>query len=177
VSLTVAAAVAMSISFVVCGFAAVAFVVPWLKARPWPQAMTPLLAVHLFRHVALQLFSAQRFGFDISNVGRDEIAFGDLAGVTLALLALAAIRFGSALWKMLTWLFVLATVVDLGNSLVVGLREDLFARASGVSWLILTFYVPALWVTIALIAWQLVKRTESTPASLHANSRSVRLTE
>ena len=71
-SLTVAAAVAMSVSFVACAFAAMSYVVPWLKTRPWPQAMTPLLTVHLFRHVALQLVSAQRFGFDISNAGRDE---------------------------------------------------------------------------------------------------------
>src|SRR5262249_196767 len=153
----------MSASFLAGAFAAVAYVVPWLKTRPWPQAITPLLAVHLFRHVALQLVSAQRFGFDISNAGRDEIVFGDVAGVTLALLALAPIRFGSTFWKVLTWLFVFATVVDLGNALVVGVREDLFARASGVSWLILTFYVPALWVTTGLISWQLVTRTESRP--------------
>src|SRR5215510_13399573 len=153
----------MSLSFVACVFVAVSYVVPWLKTRPWPQAITPLLAVHLFRHIALQLVSAQRFGFDISNVGRDEIVYGDVAGMTLALLALAAIRFGSTLWKMLTWLFVLATVVDLGNALVIGLREDLFARASGVSWLILTFYVPVLWVTTGLVVWQLLTRTESRP--------------
>src|SRR5262245_16078659 len=151
----------MSASFVACAFAAASYVVPWLKTRPLPQAMTPLLAVHLFRHVALQLVSAQRFGFDISNAGRDEIVYGDLAGVTLALLALAAIHFASTLWKLLTWLFVVATVVDLGNGLVVGFREDLFGRASGVSWLILTFYVPALWVTTGLVFWQLVTRTES----------------
>ena len=71
-----------------------------------------------------------------------------------------AIRFGSTLWKPLTWLFVFATAVDLGNALVVGLREDLFERASGVSWLILTFYVPALWLTTGLVVWQLVTRTE-----------------
>jgi hypothetical protein len=163
VSLTVAAGVAMSVSFVAFAFAAVSYVVPWLKTRRWPQAITPLLAVHLFRHVALQLVSAQRFGFDISNAGRDEIVYGDLAGMTLALLSLAAIRFGSRLWKPLTWLFVLATVIDLGNALVLGLREELFARANGVSWLILTFYVPALWVTTWLVVWQLVTRIESRP--------------
>jgi hypothetical protein len=162
VSLTVAAVVAMSASFVAGTFAAVSYIAPWLKTRPWPQALTPLLAVHLFRHVALQLVSAQRFGFDISNAGRDEIVFGDLAGMSLALMALAAVRFGSMLWKPLTWLFVVATVADLGNALVVGLREDLFARANGVSWLILTFYVPALWLTMGLVVWQLVTRTERT---------------
>ena len=157
-TLTAAAAVSMSSSFVVGAFVAGSYVAPWLKRQPWPYALTPLLAVHLFRHVALQLFSAQRFGFDISNGGRDEIAYGDLLGMSLALMALAAIRFGSALWRPLTWLFVVATVADLGNALVVGLREDLFERASGVSWLILTFYVPALWLTTGLITWQLVTR-------------------
>jgi len=161
VSLTIAAAIAMSASFVAGAFAAVSYVAPWLKTRAWPQAITPLLAVHLFRHVALQLVSAQRFGFDISNAGRDEIVYGDLAGLSLALVALAAIRLGLTLWKPLTWLFVLATVADLGNALVVGLREDLFERASGVSWLILTFYVPALWLTTGLVVWQLVTRTEA----------------
>jgi hypothetical protein len=161
VSLTVAAVAAMSFSFVVGAFAAVAYIAPWLETRPWPQALTPLLAVHLFRHVALQLVSAQRFGFGISNAGRDGIVYGDLAGLSLALVALAAIRLGLTLWRPLTWLFVLATVADLGNALVVGLREDLFERASGVSWLILTFYVPALWLTTGLVVWQLVTRTEA----------------
>jgi hypothetical protein len=99
-------------------------VAPWLKTRPWPHSLTPLLVVHLFRHVALQLVSAQRFGFDISNAGRDEIVCGDLAGMALALMALAAVRFGSTLWKPLVRLFVLATVADLGNALVAGLLED-----------------------------------------------------
>ena len=138
-TLTAAAAIAMSASFLAGAVVAVSYVAPWLKRNPWPHALTPLLAVHLFRHVALQLFSAQRFGFAISNAGRNEIAYGDLLGMSLALLSLAAIRFGSAIWRPLTWLFVVATVIDLGNALVVGLREDLFERASGVSWLILTF--------------------------------------
>jgi hypothetical protein len=29
-----------------------------------------------------------------------------------------------------------------------------------VSWLILTFYVPALWVSVALVAWRLWTREE-----------------
>jgi hypothetical protein len=32
------------------------------------------------------------------------------------------------------------------------------AAASGVTWLILTFYVPLLWVSLGLIVWQLVAR-------------------
>jgi hypothetical protein len=158
VSLTTAAILAMCASFLAGTFVAVAYVAPWLRTRPWPQAMNALLLVHILRHVALQLVSAQRFGFEISNTGRDRIVYGDLAGFTLALLALAAIRTASPLWKPVVWLFVVATVVDLGSALVLGLQEDLFERASGVSWLILTFYVPALWITTGLIVWQLATR-------------------
>jgi len=158
VTLTTAAALAMCASFLAGGSVAVWYVMPWLKTRPWPQALTPLLVVHLFRHVALQLVSAQHFGFAISDAGRDRIVYGDLAGFTFALLALAAIRAESILWKPLIWVFIAETVVDLGSALAVGVGEDLFERASGVSFLILTFYVPILWITIALMVWQLATR-------------------
>jgi hypothetical protein len=34
-----------------------------------------------------------------------------------------------------------------------------------VSWLILTFYVPALWVSVALVAWQLWTRRDKRLAN------------
>jgi hypothetical protein len=158
-----AAVVAMSASFIAGTCAVVWWVAPWVAKRPWPQALTPLLFVHVFRHIALQLVSDQHGGFPISNAGRDQIVYGDLLGFVLALLAMAAIQRGWAFWKPLTWAFVVATVLDLGNALVVGLREQLFDHASGVSWLILTFYVPALWLSTGLVVWQLLRRQESPP--------------
>ena len=50
------------------------------------------------------------------------------------------------------------TIVDLVNATIAGAREQLFAAASGLTLLILTFYVPLLWVSIGLIAWQLYSR-------------------
>jgi hypothetical protein len=49
-------------------------------------------------------------------------------------------------------------VLDLGNAAVMGIREHLFDKATDVSWLILTFYVPALWVSVALVVWRLWTR-------------------
>jgi hypothetical protein len=57
-----------------------------------------------------------------------------------------------------TALLAMTLSVDLGNAAVMGIRDDLFDRATDVSWLILTFYVPALWVSVALVAWQLWTR-------------------
>ena len=72
-------------------------------------------------------------------------------------------------WRMaipLAWGFVVATVLDLGNAAVMGIGEDLFDKATDVSWLILTFYVPALWVSVALVGWQLwTRRDERLPNS------------
>ena len=72
------------------------------------------------------------------------------------LVALVAAHQGWRSWRAFAWAFVAATALDLGNALVVGLREELFAMAQNVSWLILTFYVPLLWVTLALVVWDLV---------------------
>lgn len=73
----------------------------------------------------------------------------------LALTTLYALRFRPRLAIPLAWVFVVATVVDLANAAVQGIREDLFDKAWDVSWLILTFYVPALWVSVVLVAWRL----------------------
>src|SRR5436190_17958344 len=53
-------------------------------------AITPLLWIHAFRYVALQLFSAQEFGFAIPDPTRDQIVYGDLIGMGLALATLYA---------------------------------------------------------------------------------------
>lgn len=40
--------------------------------------------------------------------------------------------------------------------------NDLLAGANGVAWMVLTFYVPLLWVSIVLVAWLLVTRRAAT---------------
>jgi hypothetical protein len=156
--LTAAALVAMVLSFVVFGTAAAWYAVPWMRAVALSAAITPLLWLHAFRHVALQLFSAQAFGFAIPDLTRDEIVYGDLIGMLLALATLYALHSRWRLAIPLAWVFVVATVLDLGNAAVMGIREHLFDKATDVSWLILTFYVPALWVSVALVAWRLWTR-------------------
>jgi hypothetical protein len=153
--LTAAALVAMLLSFVVFATAAAWYAVPWMRAVGLAAAITPLLWIHAFRHVALQLFSAQAFGFAIPDRIRDQIVYGDLIGMTLALATLYALHYRSRVAIPLAWVFVVATVLDLSNAAVMGIREHLFDKATDVSWLILTFYVPALWVSVALIVWRL----------------------
>ena len=158
---TAAALVAMILSFVVFGTAAAWYAVPRMRAVALGAAITPLLWIHAFRYVALQLFSAQEFGFAIPDPTRDQIVYGDLLGMALALATLYALRYRWRYAIPVAWVFVVATVLDLGNAAVMGIREDLFDKATDVSWLILTFYVPALWVSVVLVAWRLWTREES----------------
>jgi len=152
---TLAALLAMTLSFAVMAAAAVWYVAPWLKVTNPATGITVLLWVHAFRYVALQIFSAQQFGFAVSDAGRNQIAYGDVIAALLAISAIVALRYWQRLAVFLLWLFVAAAALDLLNSTVLGMREQLFASASGVTWLILTFYVPLLWVTLALLVGQL----------------------
>lgn len=157
----------MAASFIVFGLATAWYAVPWLRVRPFEQAAVPLLWIHVFRYVALQLFSAQQFGLAASDTTVREIAYGDLVGAALAVASLIALRGRWRGIRPLVWVFVVATVVDLGNALRIGLAEHLFRSAHDVSLMILTFYVPVLWISTGLVTWLLVR----SPVRQQAASR------
>ncbi len=160
-----AALLANTLSFVVFVLIALVYAVPWLRTRSRAAALTALLWIHAFRYVALELFSAQRAGLRIPNELRDQIAYGDFAGAVLAVLCILALRFRLHGAVALTWLFAAATFLDLFNALVGGIRHGMMGEVHDVPWLILCFYVPLLWVTLALIVWQLVARRGEGSAS------------
>jgi hypothetical protein len=170
-SLMSAAALGSAMSFVIFAMIAVWYVVPWLGTQPRAEALVPLLWIHAFRHVALQIFSAQQFGFAVSDSTRDQIAAGDVTGMVLAVIAIIALHYRVRLATLLVWVFVAETAFDLVNSTIAGVREQLFATASGVTWLVLTFYVPLLWVSVGLIVWQLYSRRSEPLALLPGSSK------
>ncbi len=157
-NLTVASYVATLISFVAFILAALWYAVPWMKRRPLAVALSVPLWIHAFRIVALQDFSAQRFGFHISDGLVREIVLGDVAGAVLALAALWLLHSRSRAAIVVIWLFVVETTVDFTNALVGSIRERTAETASAVTWLILNLYVPLLVVSLALVVWQLVSR-------------------
>jgi hypothetical protein len=163
-----AAALASLLNFAILALIAVWYVAPWLATQQRAEALIPLLWIHAFRHIALQIFSAQKFGFAVSDTARDQIAVGDVTGVILALIAILALHYRARIAPVLVWVFVAETVFDLVNATIAGVREQLFATASGVTWLILTFYVPLLWVSLGLIVWQLRARRQEPLALAHA---------
>lgn len=161
-SLPLAAGFATLISLAVFCLGAAWYMAPWLRSQSLVGALTPLLWIHVFRYVALQIFSAAHFGFAVSQTGREQIAYGDVAGTFLALVAIVALRYR---WRgaiFLTWIFAVESALDLANASVVGVRERLLASASGLTWLIVNFYAPLLWVSLGLLIWHLVSRRNET---------------
>ena len=157
-SLQTAQALAQASSLAVFATMAIWYVAPWLNRRGRAAALAPLLWVHVFRYVALQTVSAQHAGFPISDGGRDEIISGDVAGAILAALAIVALRW-RARWSIpLVWLLVAETAFDTVTNVMGGIRERLFGAVSGVTWFILSFYVPVIIVSLGLLVWQLYAR-------------------
>ena len=157
-NLTAASLVATSFSFVLFILFAVWRAAPWMNRRPLAVALSVPLWIHAFRHVALQVFSAQQFGFRVPDNLARQIAWGDFAGAVLALAALWLLRSRSRAAIVVIWLFVVETVVDFANASVISIRERTSETAHALTWLILNMYVPLLVVSLGLLVWQLVSR-------------------
>lgn len=134
------------------------YVLPWLKGRTLRGALSPLVAVHLFRGLALQLYSAQADGFGISNAARDHNIIGDMLGMALALTALGALRFRLRYAIALVWLLVIETLLDIASGLPTAIKEHAMGSATGVTWLVLVYFAPAVMLSSGLIVWQLIAR-------------------
>ena len=149
---------AATLSFIFAVLAAKWYAIPWLRQHGRATALTALLWIHALRYVALQIYSAQAAGFAVPDDIRDRIAYGDVFCAVLAFAAIVALRYRRAVGTLLAWLLSAVGIFDLLIAMVGGIQANLFAKAAGVTWLILTFYVPVLWVSHGLIIWQLVSR-------------------
>ncbi len=151
--------VAAFVSYAVAVSVAIWFLIPAARQRSVADALFMLLFIHAFRHVALQIFSAAEVGgLDASDGALRVIAFGDLATSVLVLIALWALRQRKSFARVLVWVSTLVGMVDLVSATVTGIGEQLTETATDFSWMILSFYVPALWVTAILTLWQLATR-------------------
>jgi hypothetical protein len=171
-----ASLIATVLAFVFAALFAGWYTVPWIRRNPAVVAISACLWMHALRIVALQIFSARRFGFEIPLSAAQLIAWGDVLGAVLAVLGIWLLRRRSAAAITVLWLFVIETAVDLSCGTVIGIRHHATATAHDLTWVILNFYVPVLWVTLVLAAWQLVtRRTELVTGELPSAPKAARL--
>jgi hypothetical protein len=149
---------AQLITLVVYGTMAAWYLAPWLRRQQRADALIALLWIHVFRYVALQVFSARQGGFPISDGGAMAIVAGDVAGAVLAFVAIVLLRARLGLGLLLSWLLAAETAYDVVDNIRDGIHEHLMGAAGGLTWLILVFFVPAVIVSTVLLVWQLYSR-------------------
>jgi hypothetical protein len=153
-----AQASAQFLSLIVLAAIARWHVIPWLKRNARADALIALLWVHVFRYVALQVFSAQRDDFPISEGGALEIVVGDVAGAIVAFITIALLRHRGRLVIPLAWLLAAATLYDTVANIRGGVHEHLMGAVSGVTGLVLSFFVPVMVMSGVLLVWQVYSR-------------------
>jgi hypothetical protein len=128
------------------------YIVPWLRARPLTEALTPLLLFHMLRTIGVAFVLPQVVGQPLPAAFAVPGALGDLLAVALALVAIVALRRGWPGALALAWLFNIAGTLDFVVAFTQGLRFDIAQQYQlGPAWFIPTFFVPAFFVTHLLI--------------------------
>jgi hypothetical protein len=163
---------AQLLSLIVFGTLARWYAVPWLRTHARADALIALLWVHVFRYVALLIFSAQHDGFPISDSGAMEIVLGDLGGAVIAFITIALLRNRAGFAIPLAWLLIAETGYDTVANIRGGVHEHLMGAASGVTWLVLSFFVPVVVVSGVLLIWQLYARRGEALAPARNDMRS-----
>jgi hypothetical protein len=135
------------------------YLAPSVRRRALASALIMLLWFHAFRHVAMQIFSASEIGgLKATQTTQQSIAFGDLAtaGLAVATIVVLHLRLDAGRW--LAWVTAVVGTIDPLSATIVGIGEHLTDTATDLSWFILAFYVPILWVTAVILFWQLFTR-------------------
>lgn len=132
----------------------------WARTLPEPRVLEGLLWMHVPRAVALgALAPGQALG--VPSAVANAIAWGDFISAALALLAIVALHSDRARATRWVWVFSLVSCADIVVALALGLGAGVYATPLGVSWFVLTFYVPLVCVSQAAIAEILLKPRRS----------------
>ena len=158
----------ITVSFLVFGLAA-RHLAPHLAARPPERALVPLLWIHAFRFVPLGLLAPGQSSPEIPASVLLTIALGDLVCSLLALAALALLHRHASRSFGAVWLFWLVSLADIVTALSVGLGHGVHRYPLGVSWYVLSVYVPLVCASQAMMLVTLLRR--SRPREGEARAR------
>lgn len=157
--------ITVAFGFLGWGVFAAQYLWPAISRRECAEALRPILVLHGFRYIGLAVLIPGVVSPELSaSVFARELAYGDLAAATLALIALAALR---TRWAgPLVWIFNIFGTADLLNAFYQGSRISLanVPGLLGAAYFIPVFGVPLLLVTHILV-FRLLMRKEAATAS------------
>jgi len=148
----------VGLNFVAFGRVTQLYIWPRLRGMRREDAVTALIAPHMFRFVGLSFLVPGVVSPALSPAFAIPAAYGDLAAAVLAIAATWALS-SRASWAIpLVWLFNLAGSIDLLFAFYQGLvGVGLPPGSLGAAFYVPTLIVPPLLVTHALIFWLLLR--------------------
>jgi len=135
--------------FIAWGIVAARYIWPELRRQPRADALRMLLTLHSFRFIGLAFIVPGVVSPELPAAFARPAAYGDLLAAVLALLSLAGLksRFGGGL----VWVFSVWGTADLLNAFYQGNHLGFAPGRFGAAYFIVTFIVPLLLITHALI--------------------------
>jgi hypothetical protein len=151
--------VSVAFGFLAWGVFAAQYIWHAMRGRQREEALRPILTLHAFRYIGLAILIPGVASPQLSNMAfAHDLAYGDLAAATLALIALVALR--TKLSGPLVWIFNILGTADLLNAFYQGARISLADSPGllGADYFIPAFGVPLLLITHFLVFRVLMRR-------------------
>ena len=157
--------ITVAFGFLAWGVFAAQYIWPAISKRERADALRPVLVLHGFRYIGLAVLVPGVVSPQLSaTVFARDLAYGDLAAATLALIALAALR--TRLAGPLVWIFNIFGTADLLNAFYHGSQISLPNTPGllGAGYFIPVFGVPLLLVTHVLVFRLLLRKEAAAPS-------------
>jgi hypothetical protein len=150
--------ISYAVAFLAFGLIGKWYVWPLIKDRALKPALTPLLLYACLRVNGLMFLMPGLVSPELPSAFATPTAYGDLTAVILALLALACIRFESALAVPMVWLFNIVGLLDLIYANISTFKDHVDPAQLGAAYYLAAVNVPAMVVVHILIFAYLLRR-------------------
>jgi hypothetical protein len=150
--------ISYAVAFLAFGLIGKWYVWPLIKDRALKPALTPLLLYACLRVNGLMFLMPGLVSPELPSAFATPTAYGDLTSVILALLALACIRFESALAVPMLWLFNIVGLLDLIYANISTFKDQVDPAQLGAAYYLAAVNVPAMVVVHILIFAYLLRR-------------------
>jgi hypothetical protein len=145
------------VAFLALGLAAVWYVWPSIRDRAPKAALTPLLLYSCLRVNGLMFLMPGLVSPDLPQAFAVPTAYGDLAAVLLALLALACVRAESFVALPMVWLFNVVGTLDLVYANISTFKDHVDPVQLGAAYYLAAINVPAELIVHVVIFAYLVR--------------------
>lgn len=145
----------ITMGFIGWGIIVKVWIIPWLKAKPFHEALALMTVPHVFRYVGLSFLITGVTNSSLDLRFANPAAYGDLTAAILALASVWALLTKSRVSIPIVWLFNVVGFIDFLIAIMQGLRYTQ-PTEMGATYFIPIVVVPFLFVSHLVIFWMLV---------------------